>query len=89
MEAVLEPSLLPGIAAQPRPAGWEALRAGAEILLAGQDWPTTRLESWRYTDLAGLKALPFAAAAPATVDLAPADPARGPGLAPGVRERAL
>lgn len=71
MEAVLEPSLLPGIAAQPRPAGWGALRAGAEALLAVQDWPTTRLESWRYTDLAGLKALPFAPAAPAGVDLAP------------------
>jgi Fe-S cluster assembly protein SufD len=71
MEAVLEPSLLPGIAAQPRPAGWAPLRARAEARLAGQDWPTSRLETWRYTDLAGLKAVSFAPAAPAQVDIAP------------------
>jgi Fe-S cluster assembly protein SufD len=71
MEAALEPSILPGIAALPRPSGWASLRQEAEARLAGQDWPSTRQEGWRYTDLAALKALDFAPAAPAAADLAP------------------
>lgn len=71
MAAVMERPLLPAILAQPRPAGWEPLRLRAEAALEGQDWPSTRQEAWKYTDLAALKALDFGAGAERPVDIGP------------------
>jgi Fe-S cluster assembly protein SufD len=75
MAAVLErppmPAMLPAILAQPRPAGWEARRAQAEAALERQDWPSTRQEGWKYTDLAVLKAMDFSAGAAQPVDIGP------------------
>ena len=71
MAAVMERPLLPAILAQPRPAGWEARRAAAEAALEGQDWPATRQEAWKYTDLAALKSLDFVPGTLAAVDIGP------------------
>ncbi len=71
MTTAIEGSLLPAVAAQARPSGWEPLRVRAEAALAGQDWPTTRQEAWKYTDLSVLKAMAFAPAFPAGVDIGP------------------
>ncbi|MDR3671958.1 MAG: Fe-S cluster assembly protein SufD [Holophaga sp.] len=71
MAAVMERPLLPGILAQPRPAGWEPRRRQAEAALERQDWPSTRQEGWKYTDLAALKAMDFTAGAALPVDIGP------------------
>jgi Fe-S cluster assembly protein SufD len=71
MAAVMERPLLPAILAQPRPAGWAARRAQAEAALEGRDWPSTRQEAWKYTDLAPLKAMDFDCGAAETVDIGP------------------
>jgi len=71
MAAVMERPLLPGILVQPRPAGWAPRRARAEAALLGQDWPSTRQEAWKYTDLAALKAMEFTAGAAVPVDIGP------------------
>jgi len=70
MAAVMERPLLPAILAQPRPAGWGPRRRQAETALEGQDWPGTGQETWKYTDLAALKALDFTPGALAAVDIA-------------------
>lgn len=70
MAAVLERPLLPAILAQPRPAGWEPRRRQAEAALERQDWPGTGQETWKYTDLAALKALDFTPGTLAPVDIA-------------------
>jgi len=69
MTAVLDTQLLPAHLALPRPAHWGAPRAAAETALAGQPWPTTRQEAWKYTDLTALKALSFTAGTCAPVDI--------------------
>ena len=69
MAAVMERPLLPAILAQPRPAGWEPRRRQAEARLETLDWPGTRQEAWKYTDLAALKALDFTPGALAMVDI--------------------
>jgi Fe-S cluster assembly protein SufD len=75
MAAVLErppiPAMLPAILARPRPAGWEARRAQAEAALERQDWPSTRQEAWKYTDLTTLTAIEFSAGTAAPVDIGP------------------
>ena len=53
----------------PRPAEWEKLREAAEIRLAGQEWPTSSDEDWKYTDLQVLATLSFSPAPRATVDI--------------------
>ena len=65
----LEAPLLEGILSLPRPGGWDALRAKAEAALA-PGLPTTKLEAWKYTDLAPLRDLEFAPGALAEVDVA-------------------
>lgn len=57
MSTVADCGLLPQLLAQPRPTEWAALRTSAEQHLEGQDWPTTRQEDWKYTDLKALQAL--------------------------------
>lgn len=47
--------LLAELLAGPRPAEWKALREAAEARLETQDWPSTRQEAWKYTDLKGLQ----------------------------------
>jgi Fe-S cluster assembly protein SufD len=71
MAAVMERPLLPAIQALPRPAGWEPRRLAAEAALERQDWPGTRQEAWKYTDLAALKAMDFTAGSAAKVDIGP------------------
>ena len=71
MAVATERSFLPGVSALPRPDGWEPLRRLAETALESQDWPTTRQEAWKYTDLASLKTIAFAPAAAAAVDIGP------------------
>lgn len=57
MSTVADCGLLPQLLAQPRPAEWTALRTRAEQQLGNQDWPSTRQEDWKYTDLKALQAL--------------------------------
>jgi len=71
MAAVMEHPLLPGILARPRPAGWTALRGRAEQALERQPWPSTRLEAWKYTDLAALEGLDFSLGEAREVDIGP------------------
>jgi Fe-S cluster assembly protein SufD len=72
MVALEAPSLLEGVLSLPRPCEWDRPRASAEQALAGQVLPTTRLEAWKYTDLAPLRDLDFAPGALSEVDIAPA-----------------
>jgi Fe-S cluster assembly protein SufD len=71
MTAVMDSALLPEALALPRPGKWEGLRLEAEAALAVQSFPTLRQESWKYTDLAPMKALAFPPGALAEVDVAP------------------
>ena len=71
MAAVMEQPLLPGILARPRPAGWGARRDQAEAALELRPWPSTRMEAWKYTDLAALAPLAFTAGPLAPVDIGP------------------
>jgi Fe-S cluster assembly protein SufD len=70
MVAVLDCQLAAEALALPRPAHWEALRLSAEAALAGHGLPSTREESWKYTDLAPLADLGFRPGAPMDVDIA-------------------
>lgn len=69
MTAAAATGLFPDLLAAPRPDGWSALRTAAEAELQHQDLPTSREEDWRYCDLKDLKALTFAPASSAEVDV--------------------
>lgn len=69
MSAVMELPLVPELLSLPRPAGWSGLRAQAEQALEGQGWPSTRMEPWKYTDLAALRQLPVRPGGARTVDI--------------------
>ena len=71
MAAVVERPLLPAVQALPRPRGWEPRRILAEAALERLDWPSTRQEAWKYTDLAAVKATEFTAGAALPVDIGP------------------
>jgi len=71
MVAVLDNQLLEAALAAPVPAPWPALRVKAQAALAGRSLPTTRQETWKYTDLAALRALSFVPGARRDVDIAP------------------
>jgi len=66
---VVGSNLLVDLLSAPRPAEWASLREAAELRLAGRDLPTTQEESWKYTDLKALAAIPFGPAPRATVDI--------------------
>ena len=82
MVALEAAPLLEATLAVPRPGHWTGLRARAELALAGAALPTTRLEAWKYTDLAPLRDLEFIPGAPAAVDITASilPEARGPRL---------
>ena len=71
MAAVLDCQLLEAALAVPAPGLWPALRHGAGQALTGQGLPTTRQETWKYTDLAPLRAVAFVPGARREVDIAP------------------
>ena len=70
MPVALAAPFLPERLALPRPTNWQALRQQAETALEGQTWPSTRDESWKYTDLTALKSMAFPAGAKVEVDIA-------------------
>jgi Fe-S cluster assembly protein SufD len=71
MGAVANAELLPGLQALPRPGGWGALRARAEVGLDELVWPDRHQETWRQTDLGGLREQDFQPGRPVQVDIAP------------------
>ena len=70
MAAVLDTPFLGSALACPVPGGWAPLRLAASALL-DQPLPSTRQESWKYTDLTALKGLDFVPGARTEVDIAP------------------
>lgn len=62
-------TLVPDLLGTARPAGWIELRKAAESALQRQDWPTTKDEDWKYSDLQELKAIAGAPGQPETVDI--------------------
>ena len=67
--AVADSSLKAGLLRQPRPQGWNDLRARAEARLEQQELPRTREEDWKYLDLGALAGTGFDPAPRAEVDI--------------------
>jgi Fe-S cluster assembly protein SufD len=59
MATLTECSLMPELLGASRPAEWEPARKAAEAALDGQELPTTKQESWKYTDLKQLRETHF------------------------------
>ena len=71
MTPVLDCPLVEAALTRPAPGTFPALRGRAEAALAGQSLPGTRVEAWKYTDLAAMRDLEFTPGAAVEVDIAP------------------
>ncbi|HET8714982.1 MAG TPA: SufD family Fe-S cluster assembly protein, partial [Holophagaceae bacterium] len=69
MSATAAATLTGDLLALPRPEGWTALRAAAEVRAEALGLPTTAQEDWKYLDLAPLSAQAFAPAPAAELDI--------------------
>ena len=69
MTSMVASNLLAERLSGPRPAEFASLREAAERRLEGRELPSSKDEDWKYTDLKGLKALSFAPAPAATLDI--------------------
>lgn len=69
MITLSECRLMPEYLAMERPREWDALRASAEKALDGLDFPTTKEEDWKYTDLKAMAGFSFKPGMPVDVDI--------------------